>query len=338
MPVRWTVLILLLILVLLAGGFVWNFSLPPNTNVSELATHVVNDGEGVKQIAASLKTAGLIRSATLFRTLVWLRGSSSALKAGAYELAPNLSVLDAIRTLEAGGADDVPILLVEGWTSTQMATRLAQRDIVDLGAFLAAVALTDSRLLLPGKSYGFLAGKPLDQGLEGYLFPDTYRLVPNSTPAAVVEKLLDNFDQRVTDELRQGFAAQGLTVHEAVTLASIVELEVPGTADRRKVADIFLRRLEAGMQLEADSTVNFLTGKGLPAVTNQDLAIASPYNTYQHTGLPPGPIGNPGLDSLHAVANPEPHGYWYFLSGRDGVTHFAKTFDEHVANKNRYLR
>lgn len=339
MSVRVALVVLLGILVLLAVGTAWNFSLAPNANTrTETATIIIDEGQGVKSIAKELAEKKLIRSAWLFRQFVAMRGSNADLKAGAYALSPSFSLLDTIRILEKGSPDDLPILLVEGWTSRQMGVKLAEKGIVELSGFLAAAETKDSRTLIPDTTYAFLSDKPLHQGLEGYLFPDTYRFLPNSSPASVIGKMLDTFGKRVSPELIPKIRARGQTIHEALTLASIVELEVRTPKDRRLVADIFLRRLAIGKPLESDATVNYVTGKGLASPSLADTEVESAYNTYRNQGLPPGPIGNPSLESIQAVAEPDANDSLYFLTDKEGNTHFAKTFEEHLSNKEKYLR
>ncbi len=185
-----------------------------------------------------------------------------------------------------------------------------------------------------------LNSKPDSVDLEGYLFPDTYRFFPDASAHDVVEKLLQTMAQKVSsiapvfNETDDGTYPQDL--HEVLTLASIIEREVRTDADRSIVAGIFRNRLAIGMALQADSTVNYVTGKKTPGVSVEDLQIDSPYNTYKYPGLPPGPIANPGLASIIAAANPATTDYYYFLTTSEGKVVYAKTHEEHVANKARY--
>lgn len=218
-----------------------------------------------------------------------------------------------------------------------MAQVLSQAGVVDQTAFLDVVETADLATITPGKTYSWLSDKPKSASLEGYLFPDTYRFFEDSTPEQVVAKLLENFNAKFSDSLRTSLTSQGRDVYETVILASIVERELQTDADRAKAADIFLRRIEAGIPLQSDATVNYVTGKSALQPTYDDLQIDSPYNTYKYPGLPPGPIGNPGLSALRAAVNPEANPYYYFLTGTDGKTHFAKTLEEHVLNRQKYL-
>jgi UPF0755 protein len=176
--------------------------------------------------------------------------------------------------------------------------------------------------------------------LEGFLFPDTYHLTQDSHPSELVAAMLETFDRRVDPEIRAGFAQQGLSLHQAVTLASIVEREAIVTDERPMIASVFLNRLAQGIKLDADPTVQYAIGQQpdgawwKTGLSLDDLQIDSPYNTYLYAGLPPAPISNPGLASLRAVAFPESSPYLYFRAACDGSGRhtFAETFDQHVLN------
>ena len=185
--------------------------------------------------------------------------------------------------------------------------------------------------------YPFLNDAPSRASLEGYVFPDTYAVSPDKNSRSLVIKMLDNFDTKLSDELRRSIKEQGKTIYDVIVLASVVEREVPDTEDRRVVADIFSRRLSIGMALQSDATINYITDSGRSRSTAGDLAIDSPYNTYKYAGLPPGPIGNPGIDAIQAVIAPKKNDYLYFLTGTDGLVHYAKTFKEHQKNRELYL-
>ncbi|MBU1029480.1 endolytic transglycosylase MltG, partial [Patescibacteria group bacterium] len=165
-----------------------------------------------------------------------------------------------------------------------------------------------------------------------------YRVYRTASAEEIVNKLLGNFDQKLTADVESVIAASDHSLYEIVIMASILEREVRGEEDRRLVADLFWRRLDIGMRLQADSTVNYVTEGKRPALTQADTQLDSPYNTYKYGGLPPGPIGNPGLVSIKAAANPQPNSYWYFLTDVDGGVHYARNLEEHNRNKAAYLR
>jgi UPF0755 protein len=187
----------------------------------------------------------------------------------------------------------------------------------------------------------FLNARPAGATLEGYLFPDTYLIAPSTTPQHLVQSMLNNFERRVTPELVSGLSKQGLNLHQGVTLASIVEKEANKDEDRAKVAQVFLKRMRMGMKLDSDVTVQYAAGLEPDAQkeTAENIrTLDSPYNSYRYAGLPPGPICSPGLSAIRAVINPARTDFLYFVADKDGSTHFAKTFAEHQANINKYLR
>lgn len=230
-------------------------------------------------------------------------------------------------------SNEVTITTIEGWTIEETAAYLLKAYGLPVTAFeKTAYAYPKSPA---GKKF---LGSGRITSIEGYLFPDTYRIYKNATGLQVLEKMVANFDTRVTDDIRARIRAQHLTVHEGVTLASIIEKEVATSEDRRIVAGIFLRRLRSGMALQADSTVNYVTKKGVSRASIADTRIDSPYNTYKYRGLPPGPISNPGLDAIRAVGEPVATQYWYFLTTEDQKVIYAKDFEEHKRNRAKYLQ
>lgn len=296
----------------------------------------VKPGLTLRRVAQELDGAGIIRSQLALRIAARLT-RQERIVAGTYDVSPMDRPRELLRRLVRGETAEVRVMLIEGWTSDQMGQALAQALILPANTLSVAARRPPSELL-PAQTFDFLVDRPAEAGLEGYLFPDTYQFLRYSQPSEVVLKMLENFGRRVTPTIRARIMANGHTLFEAVTLASIVEREVATTDDRRKVADLFWRRLSKRMPLESDATVNFVTGKGRAAPSFEDTRVDSPYNTYLHPGLPPGPIGNPGLASIEAVAEPEPNEYFYFLSDKEGTTHFAKTYEEHLANKAKYLK
>jgi UPF0755 protein len=312
---------------LLAGALYMNyrFGLAPVASSGTAKAFTVSAGENAPTIAQHLVDAGLLRSRTAFVTYVNFHGLRPRLKAGQYSIAPTLSG-DQIADLLAGGHTLTKRLVVpEGYTLAKIED-LAAADGIPKASFKAALAAPHSQ--------SFLSGKPSSVDLEGYLFPDSYDLGSSTTATTLVNAMLDTFGKRVGPEYAQAFAAQGLTLHQGLTLASIVEREVSNAGDRPVVAQVFLKRLKIGMMLGSDVTAQYASDlAGVPF----NVDIDSPYNTRRVAGLPPGPICSPGLSSLDAVAHPAATDYLYFLAGKDGKTHFAKTYQEHQANIAKYL-
>lgn len=288
-------------------------------------TFQIKAGENAPLIARRLYDAGLIRNRTSFVTYVNLHGLRAQLKVGSYSLAPTLSSTQIAGKLAGGQTITRRLVIPEGYRLSQVKT---SATAVGLNA-----ASFNAALIAP-HSQTFLAGKPASVDLEGYLFPDSYEVGATSTSTQLVNAMLDNFARKVGPEYVQAFAAQGLTLHQGLTLASIVEREVSIKADRPIVAQIFLKRFKMGMPLGSDVTTQYASDLlGVPF----NLDINSPYNTRRFAGLPPGPICSPGLGSLDAVAQPAKTDYLYFLSGKDGKTYYGKTYAEHQANIVRHL-
>jgi len=351
------ILAILAVLILVgAGGFIYflnQISMPVSAKAEE-KFFVIESGQGVHAISDNLKKEGLIKNSFIFETYLWFKKYGNKLQAGEYSFPQNLNMVDLSRILVSGEAlsKERVIKIIEGWSSVEIAEYLADFYAEDnassgkseealkkkfLTDFAESVSTTDSRELIPDKTYSFLADKPADQGLEGYLFPDTYRIYKNAEISTIVEKMLDNFSQKLTSEMKAEMERQGKTIFDIITMDSIVEKEVRGEGDRKIAAGIFYKRMEEGIPLESDATVNYITGKQALQPTYDDTRQDSPYNTYLNQGLPPGPICNPGLDAIEAAIYPETTDYLYFLTKPDGSTVFSKTYEEHLANKNKYL-
>jgi UPF0755 protein len=299
----------------------------------------VAEGAGVNDIASKLKAAGYISASWHWTAYIASSGLRASLLPGTYTLTKGQS-LEAIAKLVStppASAGEVTVKLLEGWTIADMGEVLEHANVIDKDAFMQAAGVTDSRTIV-SKPYSFLLDKPITQDLEGYMFPDTYRFFVESTSAQVLQKLLDNFDTKFTVDMRKKIQDQGRGMYQTIILASILERELQKPQDMAIAADLYLRRIAAGMPLQADATVLYALNSHKTRITSQDLSVDSPYNTYLVRGLPPGPIGNPGLNALRAAIEPQPNDYWYYLSAPDGKTIWAKTLEEHNQNKAQYLR
>ncbi len=327
------------VIFLVVAGVWFNSVVDHPTSASNARVELtIAKGDGVKAVADKLLAAKLIRARWHWNLYIALTGQRSSILFGDYELRGTQSIREIARVVTTAPEGDRKVRLLEGWTAAAMADVLDRAGVIKAPAFLEASASRDSRTVVPDRTYAFLTDKPSTAGLEGFMFPDTYRFFVDSTPTQVMQKLLDNFNQKFTASMRTAVQNQGRSIYEVVILASIVERELRTDQDRAMAADLFLRRIEAGIPIQSDATVNYVTGKSVLRPTLADLEVDSPYNTYKYKGLPPGPIGNPGLSALRAAVNPEPNDYFYFLTGTDGKTHFAKTLDEHNLNKAKYLK
>ena len=300
----------------------------------------IEAGENAESIGRKLEAAGVIRSAQLFRMLVNLQGYEDRLQAGEYEFDRNMATSQVIARLVQGRTAFRVVTIPEGRRVEEVAEILEAARVVTAEEFLAAL---DPSLY----DFPFLSGIPDGLELEGYLFPATYQFSRRATATEVVRTMLANMERQLTPEIIQKAEAQGLTVHQLLTLASIVEREAVEPEERPIIASVFLNRLRIGMRVEADPTVQYAIADDPVSVaaygywkrelTQQDLEDPSPYNTYVNEGLPPGPIANPGLASIEAVANPAETNYLYFVATGEGGHHaFAETWEEHLENVARY--
>jgi UPF0755 protein len=300
----------------------------------------IAEGWSATQIAYVLAQEGVIDSAAGYRLYanadkVALRG-----KPGTYRIAKGTSYKAIARILATGPArDEVEVRVIEGWDLHDMREEL-RKDGIDPVAFERSVGAHAGKTPMDPmwrESYIFLADLPKDATLEGYLYPDTYRVYKDQLPEGLIKKQLDAFAKRAP-RLMEEAAKQGRTLHQVVTLASIVEKEVAKAEDRKIVAGIFWNRLKIGMPLQSDATVNYVTREGRSRPTYDDIDVDSPYNTYKVKGLPPGPVSNPGEGALEAALFPAQTDYHFFLTDPAGKTYFAKTFEEHIANRNKAFR
>ncbi|MBU0731840.1 endolytic transglycosylase MltG [Patescibacteria group bacterium] len=306
-----------------------------STNPDPISIEIA-EGDGIDEIAKKLKDAGLIKSETAFKAYMVMYGLNGQVYPGTYEFS-QVDVAKISKLITEKAQDkEASVTFIEGWTNDEYGTALEEAGLMSQADFLAAADITDSREIIPDTTYKFLEGKPKKYGLQGFLFPDTYRFFTDATAPEVVEKMLDTFDSKITDQDLKKAADMDMTMWEVVTLASIVEKEVRNKAERKEAAGIFLERLAIDKPLQSDATVNYITGKDTTMPTADDLAEESLYNTYQNAGLPPSPICNPSLSSIQAVLDPTETDNLYFLTKPDGTAVFSQTYEEHLENKYKY--
>lgn len=295
----------------------------PNAPAVDFA---VQPGDSFGSTAHRLEARGLVRSEKVFRALARWRGVDTRLHAGEYELSGAMHPERILEKLTTGDVKTYDVVLPEGLTAEQVAQRLEDAGLTDAEAFLAVARDPEvaRELGVQGDT------------LEGYLFPETYRLPRGLEPEAVARVLVDHF-HRAWDRVAARAEALGLSMRECVTLASIIEKETGAPHERPLIAGVFHNRLDRGMRLETDPTVIY----GIPHFDGNLRRLhledaSNPYNTYQITGLPPGPIANPGLDALQAAVAPAETEFLYFVSKNDGTHHFSQSYEEHVNAVNRY--
>ena len=300
--------ITLIVAVILIGGFLiyQGIYYPIESGSDETVVFLVKKGQGAKEISINLKEQGLIRYSSFFRLYTLIEDKAEKLKAGEYELSFSMNIPEIVNKLASGDRIKKMITIIEGWT------------VKDIASYLEV--------------------EELDSDLEGYLFPDTYELSPEDGIEEIIEKMLDNFNKKISLELIEEVTSQEKTIHEIVIMASLIEKEVRTFGDKKIVSGILWKRIEVGMPLQVDATITYITGKNSTEILKEELKIDSPYNTYKYKGLPFGPICNPGMDSILAAIYPESSEYWFYLSTPEGVTIFSKTLKEHSAARAKYLK
>lgn len=309
------------------------------TRVSE-GKIVVQKGDSVSGVAESLSDADIVSSAFVFKVAYKIFNTDENVYPGLIDIKNDCSMRCLVHQITSPSRSMKRVTFTEGQDVRDLARLLQKKQIgntSELYALVGMPATAPTKRADLRNEFPFLKDVPSAISYEGYLFPDTYDLPNDITTEGFVKLMLRTFDRRVTSEMRAKAAAQGRTLHEVVTMASILEKEVRGTEDRRKVADLLWRREKKGMGLQVDASVNYATAKENLFTTLADRATISLWNTYKFKGLPIGPIGNPGLDAIEAALNPLPNDWWFYLTSPKGTVHYGRTLDEHIANK-KYLR
>ncbi|HVM90833.1 MAG TPA: endolytic transglycosylase MltG [Verrucomicrobiae bacterium] len=329
----------ILLLALLAGAWFVSAAWFGGTPSAQPVTFTVTDGETGAQVASELSSAHLVVSAWAYRAYGWFDRSVSRPKPGDYELRSGMSYRDIARELATGPARrEVQVRIIEGRTVDELADQLHNEQGIAVTTTQSLIGRSANRASFDPAlrdSYPFLKSLPGNRSLEGYLFPDTYRVWGDQLPDALIHKQLDEFGDRFGTSTVTAASAPLKSLDEVVILASIIEAEVPNDDDRRIVAGIFLNRLKAGIALQSDATLSYITGSDRARASVDDLNIDSPFNTYKNRGLPPAPINSPGASAIQAVLNPVPNEYLYFLTDKEGKVYYAKTLEEHTANRRK---
>lgn len=317
----------------------------PAGTSDELVTFSIEPGETAASVSAHLAEAGLVADPDLFNLYMRHNQLDASLEAGNYLLRANMTMPEVAQSLQHSTVDEVVFTVPEGWRMEQVAEHLAANEIVNAQEFINYVRQGVTNEGLTTK-FPFLEERPpgAPTSLEGFLFPDTYRVPKDSDVETIVQIMLNNFGRRFDQNLREAAAKKGYTVYEVVTLAAIVEREAVIADERPVIASVYLNRLDQGKALESDPTVQYALGYQ-PAANQwwktplplEDLVgVDSEWNTYLSPGLTPGPICSPGISSIEAVVNPAQTDYIFFYSRGDGSHAFAATWEEHLKNQERY--
>jgi UPF0755 protein len=337
----WSFFIALGIVLAAAGGavlYVWNGLRPVKASDAPVRI-TIEKGMRAQRVAELLESSGLIRDAKLFGGWLKLKGEGSKFQAGVYELTPGMSREEIVAKLNKGdivAPATFRVTIPEGFTVEQIADRLVQAGGVKKEDFLNAV---QNPALWSGSDW---TGQIPQDGklrylLEGYLFPETYEIKSGSSAADIVNRMLAELDRKL-DQLPEDWMdvmeERGLTLHELLTIASLVEREVVVDAERPIVSSVIQNRLKKKMPLQIDATIQYSLDKPKEKLTEDDLKVDSPYNTYLNPGLPPGPIANPSFKSIEAALYPDDTDYLYYVTKKDGSNEhlFAVTFKQHQKN------
>jgi UPF0755 protein len=302
-------IVLCLILVGVTGFFTWVYeNTKPVSNQNSISSFLILKGAAASVVGNDLQHEGLIRSSLVYKLYLYANNKQRSIVPGEYSLSPNMSLVEIVNQLTKG-PQEIWVTIPEGLRREEIAQKFATsfgKDQTFVDEFLTA-----------------------SSGKEGYLFPDTYLFPKDASPSAVVTKMLDTFDKKVPD-----------ITHDQLVMASLIERETRGAAERPIVAGILYKRIEIGMPLQVDASIQYITGKPgnyWPVVLLDDRQIKSAFNTYLNLGLPPAPIANPGLSAMNAAINPQVSDYLYYLHDDKGVIHYAVTLAEHNANIKKYL-
>ena len=282
----------------------------------------------IDQVADALKNGGIIEYKWLFKIFSRFSNANIKIDPGTYDLSTVYDYRALVTKMQVGSDRQLTtqVTFPEGFTMDQIFTLLEQNYVCGKDELYETAANYDF-------DYDFLKDIPLGDAsrLEGFLFPDTYEFYQGESPVTAIERLLSNADRRLSSDIITGISEHGLSLREGIIMASLIEKEAGGAeGERENIASVIYNRLNAGWTLDIDSTVNYIKGTNTLDLTQEDLAIDDPYNTYVYKGLPPGPICNPGLAAIEAVANPTYTNYWYWYSV-NGETYFFATADEQYA-------
>ncbi len=331
-------LIIIIILTFIIGGFV-GFNLymknqlkPVDTSNTSLITFEIPSGSSTKVIAEILNENNLIGSSLAFSYYSKKHDFDGKYQAGTYRLAGNLSMLEVMNEIANGNTlkNVTTFTIPEGYTIAQVADTLYEQGLIDRDLFADA--------LIKEYDYWFLNDINLtNTRLEGFLFPDTYEIYSNATEEDIIVKMLNRFEQIYSESFIDRTNELGLDVYDVIIMASLVEREGLIDSERSTISSVFYNRLDENIALQSCATVQYILGEPKAKLSIADTRIESPFNTYLHPGLPPGPIASPGLASIEAALYPKDTDYYYFLAKGDGSHIFSKTYDDFLINKEKYI-
>ena len=308
------------------GVFYYQGSRPASED-SQTRVFEIRPGMTLKQVAVALSSQGLIRSPSAFQAIAYIQSKQKQMMVGEFRLSPSMLPTEIILLITSGKTVLYPITIPEGYRITEIAALLHAEGLADPETFIRE---TRNENLI--RSLGI----PTDS-LEGYLFPETYHFSKFTPETKIVQTMLDTFKEQVSkSQLLESAKQSSLSLHEIITLASLIEKETGLESERKMISSVFHNRLRKNMRLQTDPTVIYAIEKFDGNIRKRDLKIDSPYNTYRYKGLPPGPIASPGIKSIVAALSPVESDHLYFVSRQDGSHHFSSTLAEHNRAVQKY--
>jgi UPF0755 protein len=331
---RLLIIPVLLITVLIMGALLsWQFingqMQPVDPEDKQQVQVRIPENSSAQAIAAILHKHNLIRSEGAFLNYCRYNKLDSRLKAGLYTFSRSQDLKEIATEIAEGKETSLSITIPEGYNLKQIGQLLVSRKICTAEDWQLAITAE--------YNYDFIKGLPPgDNRLEGYLFPDTYKIEEKTEAQDIVDMMLANFSRRWSKNFANQALARNLDMRKVIIIASLIEKEARVAGERKRISGVIQNRLQLGMPLQICSTVNYCLGTSKEVLTYKDLEVDSPYNTYRYTGLPPGPIASPGQAAIEAALYPEAHHYYYFVSKGDGSHYFSRTFAEHSAAQQKY--
>ena len=292
----------------------------------------VKPGMAANDIGDLLYEQGAIKSIFLFQIVSKVQGLENLLQAGEYVFSKSMTVQQIVAMLARGETSYKQITIPEGYTVDQIAKLLQEKQLGSAGAFKTAAQSFVPFMYMANDNSNVI------YKAEGYMFPNTYRITKGITEEQILGMMINQFDKQFTESMRVRATEIGLSIKDVIILASLVEKEAQLPGDRPLIAGVFLNRLKLDMPMQSCATIQYILGYPKPELTVQDTEISSPYNTYQHRGLPPGPIANPGIASINAVLYSQKTNFLYFVADKQGAHHFSKTYEEHLIAIERVSR
>ncbi len=328
-----SIILIAIIALVISGKTYYTNSLKPVASGTDVITKTIEipKGSNIKHISKILKDEKLIRNNDIFNLYCKLNKMDGKLKAGTYKISSNQSVSQIIEKLVSGKGefDTVRFTIPEGYEIRQIIDKLEEQGLINRETFEKEIkeANFDFSFIADNQSVGYK--------LEGYLYPDTYEIFKGDSERRIIEIMLQRFDKVFTEEYKQRAKELNMSINDVITLASIIEREAKLDSDRKIISGVFYNRIKKQMMLQSCATVQYILKDRKEVLLYKDLEVESPYNTYKHQGLPPGPIASPGLESIQAALYPEQTDYLYFVADKDGSHVFTKTYKDHLNAQNK---